>query len=165
MRVAAIASVVALILAAVAVVLAVRERDSEAASVPAWIRSGLPELTLSPAAASDLPVTRASALRTVGRALFLDDAPDDAPAVVPVLVDGRFLRGPPPVSPSGEVEVPVQKDVPAWIVGWRGQTPEALARLGSWPGGARVDAIFVVDGVTGDCCFVSRLVPPPDANG
>jgi hypothetical protein len=160
-----IACIVALVVVAVAAVLAVRGRDSEDASVPVWIRSGLPELTVRPAVASDLPVARASALRTVQRALFLDDAPEDAPVVVPALVDGRFLRGPPPVSPSGEVAVPQQKDVPAWIVGWRGQTGAALARLGSWPDGARVDAIFVVDGVTGDCCFVSRLVPPPDAGG
>ena len=61
----------------------------------------------------------------------------------------------------GEVEVPVEKDVPAWIVAWRGQTGAALARLGDWPDGARVDAIFLVDSVSGDCCVVSRLVPPP----
>jgi hypothetical protein len=164
-RAAAIACSAALLAVGVAVVLVTRDRDAAAASVPAWIRSELPELTVRPAAASDLPVTREFALRAVQRALFLDDAPDDAPAVVPALVGGRFLRGPPAVSPSGEVEVPVQKDVPVWIVGWRGQTSAALERLGAWPDGARVDAIFVVDGVTGDCCFVSRLVPPPDAGG
>jgi len=166
-RAAAIACSIALLLAAVAfaVVRATRDRDSATASVPAWIRSDLSELTVRPAAASDLPVTREFALRTVRRALFLDDAPDDAPVVVPAFVDGRFERGPPVVQPSGEVDVPVQKNVPAWIVGWRGQTGAALERLGAWSDGARVDAIFVVDGVSGDCCFVSRLVPPPDASG
>ncbi len=163
MRAAAIACSVALLIAAV--VLAARDRDPAAASVPAWIRSDLAELTVRPAAASELPVTREFALRAVRRALFLDDAPEEYPVVVPALVSGRFSRGPLAVPPSGEVEVPTEKDVPAWIVGWRGQTGAALARLGAWPDGARVDAIFLVDGVSGDCCFVSRLVPPPDATG
>jgi hypothetical protein len=162
-RAAAIACSVALL--AVALVLAAGDRDSAASSVPIWIRSDLAEFTLRPAASSDLPVTREFALRTVRRSLFLDKAPEDAPVVVPALVGGRFLRGPPAVPPSGEVEVPVQKDVPAWIVAWRRQTGAALARLGAWPEDARVNAIFVVDGVTGDCCFVSRLVPPPEATG
>ena len=76
-RAAAIACSVALLV--VAVVLAARDRDSAAASVPAWIRSDLAELTVRPAAASELPVTREFALRAVRRALFLDDAPDGRP--------------------------------------------------------------------------------------
>ena len=163
MRAVAIACSVALLV--VAVVLAGWDRGSAADPVPAWIRSDLAELTVRPAAASELPVTREFALRAVRRALFLDDAPDDDPVVVPALVGGRFSRGPLAVPPSGKIDVPVEKDVPAWIVGWRGQTGAALVRLGDWPDGARVDAIFLVDGVSGDCCFVSRLVPPPDASG
>jgi hypothetical protein len=149
----------------VAVVLAARDRDPAAGSVPAWIRSDLAELTVRPAAVAKLPVTSEFALRAVRRALFLDDPPQDDPVVLPALVSGRFARAPLAVPVSGEVEVPAESDVPAWIVGWRGQTGAALARLGGWPDGTRVDAIFLVDGVSGDCCFISRLVPPPSASG
>jgi hypothetical protein len=149
-------SVAVLVGAAVA---AVRSPGDAEAPLPGWLRAGLAELTLRPGDGAAFPVRRAFAVAAVERALFLDEPPDGAPLVVPALVSGRIARSPLAVDPSGGVDVPLERDVPTWVVAWHDLDGPALARLGTWPPGTRVDAVFLVDGVTGDCCYVTRLVP------
>jgi hypothetical protein len=143
-----------------AAVSALRSSGAGDDALPGWLRADLAELTLRPGDGAAFPVARTFAVAAVGRALFLDEPPGPAPLVVPALVSGRFARSPLPVDPSGGVDVPNERDVPTWVVAWRGLDATALARFGSWPAGTRVDAVFLVDGVTGDCCYVTRLVPP-----
>jgi hypothetical protein len=49
--------------------------------------------------------------------------------------------------------------VPAWLVVWRGLDAGTLdERFGVWPDGSLVDAVFVVDGEPGDCCWFTRFL-------
>jgi hypothetical protein len=155
-------ALVALSLAALAAaaVLSARDRGDEA-TVPDWLARDLDGLSVRFTDPGELPVTRDFAVRAVSRSLFLDETPGREPLVLPLLVSGRFARSPLPVSPSGHVDIPSQHDVPAWAVAWQGLDGETLTRLGTWPAGSRVDVILLVDGVTGDCCFVSRFVAEP----
>jgi hypothetical protein len=155
-------ALVALSLAALVVagVLSARDRGDEA-TVPDWLARDLDGLSVRFAHPGELSVTRDFAVGAVSRSLFLDETPGRAPLVLPLFVSGRFARSPLPVSPSGQVDIPSQHDVPAWAVAWQGLDGGALTRLGTWPAGSRVDVVLLVDGVTGDCCFVSRFVPEP----
>jgi len=51
--------------------------------------------------------------------------------------------------------VPLVEDAPAWLVVWRGLRDDTL---GDWPTEALVDAVFLVDGATGDCCWATRFL-------
>ncbi len=109
--------------------------------------------------AADAPIEREVAIDVVRNAVFLGEAPPQEPTTLPVLVSGRIARDPVPPSPSGEVIVPREENVPAWMVVWRGLDSATLdERFGAWPEGALVDAVFLVDGVTGDCCWVTRFL-------
>jgi hypothetical protein len=156
-RAALVALSLAVLLAAA--VLAARDRRGSEAALPAWVTRDLEGLTVRPADAEALSVARSFATRAVVRAVFLDDPPAAAPLVVPILASGRFARGPLPVSPTGSVDIRTETDVPAWLVAWQGLDGRALSRQGTWRDGARVDAVFLVDGITGDCCFVARFLP------
>ena len=55
--------------------------------------------------------------------------------------------------------MPREENVPAWLVVWRGLDGAALEdRFGAWPEGSVVDAVFLVDGVSGDCCWVTLFL-------
>ena len=64
-----------------------------------------------------------------------------------------------PAAREGRAPSAVQQNVPAWLVVWRGLNGATLdERFGVWPEGSLVDAVFLVDGVTGDCCWVTRFL-------
>ena len=106
----------------------------------------------------DMPVDRDAAVSVIRRAVFLDEGPERAPETFPVRATGRIARGPIPASPTGQVVVPLVEDAPAWLVVWRGLSGDTLERQGDWPADELVDAVFLVDGATGDCCWVTLFV-------
>jgi hypothetical protein len=145
---------VALAVAAVGTAL---DDGSARSSLPPWVPEELGGFELS--AASGAPVDREVAIGVVRDSVFLGEAPSPQPTTLPVLVSGRIARGPIAPSPTGEVIVPREENVPAWLVVWRGLDSAALdERFGAWPDGSLVDAVFLVDGVTGDCCWVTRFL-------
>jgi hypothetical protein len=110
-------------------------------------------------AAAGAPIDREVAIDVVRDSVFLGEAPAVEPTALPVLVSGRIARGPIQPSPTGEVLVPREENVPAWLVVWRGLDGAALEdRFGAWPEGSVVDAVFLVDGVSGDCCWVTLFL-------
>jgi hypothetical protein len=145
---------VALVVAAVGAVLDDRGIGD---SLPSWVPGEIGGFELR--AAAGAPIDREVALYVVRDAVFLGEAPAPEPTTLPVLVSGRIARGPVQPSPTGEVVVPREENVPAWLVVWRGLDVAALdERFGAWPDGSLVDAVFLVDGVTGDCCWVTRFL-------
>ena len=142
----------------VAALLAVRTDAPVDSAFPSWVPAELGGLAIRRGAVEDVPVERDVAVEVVRQAVFLGDAPEPEPLVFPTLVSGRIARYPIPASPSGEVDVPKVEDVPAWLVVWRGLEGDTLERFGDWRDDTLVDAVFVVDGETGDCCWLTRFL-------
>jgi hypothetical protein len=132
--------------------------DAGSSSLPSWIPAELGGLAIRPATPGEALVDRSFAVEAVRRAVFLDAAPEREPLSFATLVTGRVARGQLPTSPSGEVDIPNAEDVPTWLVLWRGLEGDDVARFGTWSEGALVDAVFLVDGVTGDCCLLNLFL-------
>jgi hypothetical protein len=109
--------------------------------------------------AADTSIGRDVAVEVIRRSVFLDDGPEPEPEAFPVRATGRIPRAPSPASPTGQVVVPLVEDAPAWLVVWRGLRGDTLERFGDWPADELVDAVFLVDGATGDCCWATLFVP------
>ena len=130
------------------------------------VESGLPyvsdgrlrDIAIRPGGASTVPIGPGVAVAVIRRSVFLDEGPVPEPQAFPVRATGRIARGPIPASPTGQVVVPLVEDAPAWLVVWRGLRGDTLERFGDWPADELVDAVFLVDGVTGDCCWVTLFV-------
>jgi hypothetical protein len=128
-------------------------------SLPPWVPGELGGFELRAASGAPAPLDREVAIGVVRDSVFLGEAPSSEPTTVPLLVSGRIARGPVQPSPTGEVLVPREENVPAWLVVWRGLDGATLdERLGTWSAGSLVDAVFLVDGVAGDCCWVTRFL-------
>jgi hypothetical protein len=133
---------------------------------PAPAGDGLPMLSsdalrgilIRPAVAADVPIARDVAVAVIRRSVFLDEGPESGPETFPVLATGRIARGPIQASATGQVVVPLVEDAPAWLVVWRGLRGDTLERFGDWAPEALVDAVFLVDGATGDCCWATRFL-------
>jgi hypothetical protein len=151
---------IAIALGALAVAVAQAGRtDASRSTYPSWIPSKLGAIAIRPAAPERVAIERAAAVDVVLTSVFLGDGPREQPLAYPLLASGRIARYPIPPSPTGEVDVPTVRDVPAWLVVWRGLDAGTLdERFGVWPDGALVDAVFVVDGETGDCCWFTRFL-------
>jgi hypothetical protein len=150
----------------VAAVLTVRTDAPARAAFPSWVPGELGGLTIRPGAVGDLSFEREAAIDVVRQAVFLGVGPESEPLSFPTLVTGRVPLYPIAPSPSGQVVVPRVEDVPAWLVVWRGLEGETLdERFGAWPDGALVDAVFLVDGVTGDCCWFTRFLSSESSLG
>ena len=133
--------------------------DASGSTYPSWFPSKLGAIALRPAAPEGVAIERTAAAEVVRASVFLGEAPRQEPVAYPLLASGRIARYPVAPSPTGEVDVPTVRDVPAWLVVWRGLDAGTLdERLGVWPDGALVDAVFVVDGQTGDCCWFTRFL-------
>lgn len=134
--------------------------DSHASTdtLPSWVPAELGNLAIRPGAPSDVLVDRDFAVGAVRQSIFLGEGPMRQPLSFPALVIGRVARGQLPVSPSGDVTIPKAVNAPAWLVVWRGLPSDSLTRFGAWPDDARVDAVFLVDGVTGDCCWLNLFL-------
>ena len=142
----------------VAALLAVRTDVSVDSAFPSWVPPELGGLAIRRGAVEDVPVEPDVAVEVVRQAVFLGDGPETEPLTFPALVSGRIARYPIPAGPSGQVIVPMVEDVPAWLVVWRGLRGGTLDRFGDWPDDTLVDAVFVVDGETGDCCWLTRFL-------
>ena len=143
----------------VAAIATARTDRPPGAGSPPWLPARLGSLTVQPGVAEKMPIEAGGAIGSVRHSVFLGRGPASKPLVFPVLVTGRIARAPIPPSPSGELGIPKSEDLPAWLVVWRGLDGDALdARLGSWPPGTLVDAVFLVDGGTGDCCWFSGFL-------
>jgi hypothetical protein len=137
-----------------------------AASTPTRVDDELPALSpnelrgivIRPGADADVGVAREVAVTVIRRSVFLDEGPEHEPETFPVLATGRIARAPIQASPTGQVVVPLVEDAPAWLVVWRGLRGDTLERFGDWPSAALVDAVFLVDGATGDCCWATRFL-------
>ena len=152
------AALVVLVVAAtlVAAVLAVTDRDPASPTLlPPFVADALAaaDLTPRPGDAHDFALTQSTAIEVVRTAAFLGRGPQNEPEVVPALVSGPIARGP---LPPGEV-IPNEADVPFWVVSWQGVPAAEVGRFWDPGTGDRVDAVFLVDGVTGDCCWVNQV--------
>jgi hypothetical protein len=143
---------------AAAAIMAVRTLASLDDELPALSRKELRGVVIRPAADADVRVTRDVAVGLILRSVFLEEGPEHEPETFPVLATGRIARAPIQASPTGQVVVPLIEDAPAWLVVWRGLRGDTLERFGDWPPEALVDAVFLVDGVTGDCCWATRFL-------
>jgi hypothetical protein len=133
--------------------------DAPDTSVPAWIPTRLGEIAIRIAPTDDFAIEREAAVAVVRASVFLGDGPDEDPFAVSMLATGRIARAAIAPSPTGEVDVPVVENLPAWLVVWRGLDGGTLDdRFGARPEGSRVDAVFLVDGQTGDCCWFTRFL-------
>jgi hypothetical protein len=152
------AALVALAVAATLVAALLAQTDRNAASAP-WLPLSVldalapADLTPRPGDAHDFGLTPSTAIEVVRTAAFLGEGPAAEPEVVPVLVSGPIARG--PLTP-GEV-IPNETDVPFWLVFWQGVPAAEVGQFLDPGTGDRVDAVFLVDGVTGDCCWVNRV--------
>ena len=153
------AAVIAIAIGALAVAVAQAGRVGASGTYPSWIPSKLGAIALRPAAPEAVRIERVTAVGVVRASVFLGEGPQQEPLVYPVLASGRIAPYPIQPSTTGNVDVPMVRDVPAWLVVWRGLDARTLdERLGVWPDGALVDAVFVVDGQTGDCCWFTRFL-------
>jgi hypothetical protein len=143
---------------AFASVLAARSSQEASPGLPDWVPASLGGITIDPGASDEAAIGADAAVAVVRHAVFLDEGPQTAPEVYPVRSSGRIARYPIEPSPTGQVLVPLVEDAPSWLVVWRGLAGRRLARFGDWPDAARVDAVFLVDGATGDCCWVTRFL-------
>jgi hypothetical protein len=141
-----------------AVIMAVGTHAPADHGLPALSSKDLSGIVIRPGRAAEARVTREVAVAVTRRSVFLDDGPEDEPETFPVLATGRIARAPIQASPTGQVVVPLVEDAPAWLVVWRGLQGETLERFGDWPPEALVDAVFLVDGATGDCCWATRFL-------
>ena len=153
MRTALVALAVAAMLAAA--VLAATERNAASTtSLPTFVLDALAASHLSSHAgdAHGYAVAESAAIETVRMAAFLGEGPESEPEVVSALVSGPIARGP---LPAG-AEIPTETDVPFWVVFWQSVPTSQVGPF--WDRGSdRVDAVFLVDGVTGDCCWLNRV--------
>ena len=148
----------ALVILGAAGILAARAEPPPGSAFPSWVPSKLGSLSIRPGAPATVPIERDVAVEVVRRSVFLEEGPESDPLVLPALVSGPVALYPVLPSPTGEVAVPDVDDAPAWLVVWRGLPGDTLERFGDWPGGAAVDAVFLVDGQTGDCCWFTRFL-------
>ena len=152
MRTAAIvvASVVVLLAAALA-----RSEDGARELLPAFVMEELAAADFTPSAgdASAFSVPSSAAAQTVRASAFLGKGPDAEPTVVPALMSGPISRGP----TTDEAEIRIALSVPFWVVYWRSVPADQVGRFWDPGGGDRVNAVFLVDGVTGDCCWLNRV--------
>lgn len=138
----------AALVAAVAVVVTALADDGSG-SLPDWVPTTLRGVTIGPASEAELRVSRSYAVEAA-RLRAVAGGPSGEPEAYPSRVSGRVLRAQPAseqIGPTGEVE-----DLPAWLVVWRGVRQDAF----TGPAGGDdqiVDAVFLVDGVTGACCL------------
>ena len=156
MRAALVAA--AALVTVVAAIVAVRTDAPAGPELPYVSDGELRGIAIRPGAAADTPIAREVAVAVIRRAVFLDEGADPEPDVFPVRATGRIARGPIPASPTGQIVVPLVEDAPAWLVVWLGLRGRTLERFGDWPADELVDAVFLVDGVTGDCCWVTLFV-------
>jgi hypothetical protein len=126
--------------------------------LPALSQKELRGIVIRPGVAADVRVAREDAVAVIRRSVFLDEGPMDEPETFPVLATGRIARAPIQASPTGQVVVPLVANAPAWLVVWRGLRGDTLERFGDWPPEVLVDAVFLVDGATGDCCWATRFL-------
>ena len=138
-----------------AAIMAVR---TPAHGLPALSSRELNGIVIRSGSAGDAHVTRDVAVAVIRRSVFLDEGPEHEPETFPVLATGRIARGPIQASATGQVVVPLVEDAPAWLVVWRGLRGDTLERFGDWAPEALVDAVFLVDGATGDCCWATRFL-------
>ena len=151
-----VAAAAAVTLAAAAI-LAVRTQPG-GNEVSALSTRDLRGIAVRPAAAPDVPFPRDGAVEVIRRSVFLGEGPKTEPDTFPMPATGRIARAPIQASPTGQVVVPLLEDAPAWLVVWRGLHGDTLERFGDWPPDARVHAVCLVDGATGDCCWVTRFL-------
>jgi hypothetical protein len=128
---------------------------------PGFRKSAVARFTARPGDAATFAIQRATAIETVRSTAFLGDGPRAEPTAIPVLVSGRIGRGPILASPSGKVEaeIPVETAVPFWVVAWLGAPGEEIGPFWNPANDAVVDVVFLVDGVTGDCCWLNLFSP------
>jgi hypothetical protein len=143
---------------AAAAIMAVRTPARLDDELPALSRKALRGVVIRPAADADVRVTRDVAVGVIRRSVFLDEGPEHDPETFPVLATGRIARAPIQASPTGQVVVPLIEDAPAWLVVWHGLRGDTLERFGDWLPEELVDAVFLVDGATGDCCWATRFL-------
>jgi hypothetical protein len=140
------------------VILGVRENDLPAAELPPLSTGELNGIAILQGAAADTRVGRDVAIAAIRRSVFLREGPEPEPETYPVRATGHIARYPIQASPTGQVVVPLIEDEPAWLVVWRGLRGDTLGRFGDWPSHALVDAVFLVDGATGDCCWATLFL-------
>jgi hypothetical protein len=152
-----LAACAALILGA-AGIMAVRTPAPVDGEFPTLSPKELHGIVIRPGVAVEARVAREVAVAVIRRSVFLDEGPEQEPEAFPVLATGRIARAPIQASPTGQVVVPLVEDAPAWLVVWRGLRGDTLERFGDWPPAALVDAVFLVDGASGDCCWATRFL-------
>ena len=131
---------------ALAAVLSLREDV-----LPSWVPDELGGLTIHPADARQLPVTRDEAIAYARMRLLVVEDPTakPVPESFPIRVSGRVPpEQPVPLSPSGQVDLRHVERKPAWLVVWRGLDRGVLSSPPT-PTGDLMDAVFFVDGETG----------------
>jgi hypothetical protein len=161
-RLAAAARAVLVALAAATLtcagVLAVRTDEPASGGLPDWVPEKLGEIAIGPGAVDRASIGADAAVAVVRHAVFLDRPPQPEPVVVPVSASGRIARYPIEPSPTGQLVIPLVEKAPAWLVVWRGLRGDTLERFGDWSDTTLVDAVFLVDGATGDCCWATRFL-------
>ena len=152
-------SLIGLALVVLIVALAQSSRsEAPTTAVPGWIPMRLGGIAIRPAVADGFAIEGEAAVDVVRASVFLGDGPDEDALTYRMLASGRIARFPIAPSPTGELDVPALEDAAAWLVVWRGLDGGTLAdRFGDWPDGLPVDAVFLVDGETGDCCWFTRF--------
>jgi hypothetical protein len=148
----------AAVIAAAAAILAFRTDAPAGGDLPYVSRGALRGIAIRSGAVEDMPIGRDVAAAVIRHSVFLDEGPAPEPEAFPVRATGHIARGPIPASPTGQVVIPLVEDAPAWLVVWRGLRGGTLERFGDWPADQLVDAVFLVDGVTADCCWVTLFV-------
>jgi hypothetical protein len=154
---AILAASAALVLTA-AVILAVVTEAPPGGALPSLSTGELHGIAIRRGAAADMRVGRDVAVAAIRRSVFLDEGPQPEPETFPVRATGHIARYPIQASSTGQVVVPLVEDEPAWLVVWRGLPGATLERFGDWPADALVDAVFLVEGTTGDCCWATLFL-------
>jgi hypothetical protein len=143
---------------AAAAIMAVWTHAPTGDELPALSSEELHGIAIRPGATADTFIARDAAVAVIRHSVFLDEGPAPEPETFPVHATGRIARAPIQASPTGQVVVPLVEDAPAWLVVWRGLRGDTLERFGDWPPAALVDAVFLVDGATGDCCWTTLFL-------
>ena len=143
---------------AAAAILATRTYAPGGDALPTLSADELRGIAIRQALPADVPIARHVAVAVIRRSVFLDEGPEPRPETFPVLATGRIARGPIQASATGQVVVPLVEDAPAWLVVSRGLRGDTLERFGDWSPDALVDAVFLVDGASGDCCWATRFL-------
>jgi hypothetical protein len=138
-----------------ATVAATARSDAPEPALPAWIPPQIGGFVIGELVAGDVRIGREAAIEAVRSAVFLGEGPGPDPDAFPVRVDGPI--GHDPAASSGQT-LDLVVSAPAWLVVWRGLPGGTLERFGEWLDDEPVDAVFLVDGQTADCCWLTRFL-------